>query len=286
MMSQEMDRILNGIVDISDEEFNSIAGLVRSRFGINLTEKKKALVRGRLNKVLKQQGFSSFQRYYDTVMEDETGSGLLELVDKISTNHTFFFREKEHFNLLEKVILPEAVSRYGIRDHHDLKIWCAGCASGEEAYTLAMVVRRFFGDDVSWERPSILATDISCSSLEKAVEGTYVSERIKTSPEPYIKRYFHRVGTDHYQAKNSLKSMIAFRRLNFMEDSFPFKGKFHIIFCRNVMIYFDNDTKLDLIRKFHRYMHPEGYLFIGHSETLGRNTGIFDYIKPALYKKI
>lgn len=277
---------MEGIIQINDDEFQKISGLVYSKFGINLTEKKKALVRGRLNKLIKGLGYTSFDQYYTAVMEDRTGGQLLSLIDKISTNHSYFFRENDHFNFLKESALPEIVQRMGDAKSEDLRIWCAGCAAGEEAYTLAMVVREFFGPQLYKGKPIILATDISLSALNQAAEGVYVAERVKTVPPEYAKKYIKSIGNEKYRVADELKKLILFKRLNFMGESFPFKGKFHIIFCRNVMIYFDNETKLDLVAKFHRYMNDDGFLFIGHSESLGRGSGLFRYVQPALYRKI
>ena len=277
---------IDGIIQINDEEFQKISSLVYSKFGINLTEKKKALVRGRLNKLIKGLGYTSFDQYYNAVMEDRTGGQLLSLIDKISTNHSYFFREHDHFTFLMETALPEIVQKTGTVNGEDLRIWCAGCAAGEEAYTLAIVIREFFGPQIYRRKPIILATDISLSALNQAAEGVYVAERIKTVPPEYEKKYIQPVGNEKYGVSDELKKLILFKRLNFMRESFPFKGKFHIIFCRNVMIYFDNETKLDLVARFHRYMYDDGFLFIGHSESLGRGSGLFRYVQPALYRKI
>ncbi len=150
------------IVELSDKEFWLISDLVRERFGINLTDKKKALVRGRLNSLVKSQGFSTFEEYYKKIIDDTTGGSLLSLIDRISTNHSFFFREADHFDFLTTTALPEILQ--SLKEHtrsNVLRIWCAGCAAGEEPYTLAMVLAEFFGMDlVKWD-VGILATDIA-----------------------------------------------------------------------------------------------------------------------------
>lgn len=272
-----------GVIEISDSEFSKIRDLVYSKSGINLTEKKKALVRGRLNRVLRQKGFNTFQEYYEDVVKDDSGAGLLQLVDKISTNHTFFFRESDHFKTLKNDILPRIIDQYKPSSPSDLKIWCAGCATGEEAYTIAMTLRDYFGPSTKWEKPSILATDISSSALSTAVNGEYSLERVEAIPSAFLKRDLRKTDSGTYQVNDDIKNIIAFRRLNFMDEEFPFKKKFHIVFFRNVMIYFDEQTKRRLLQKIHRYMYQESYLFVGHSETLGRDSEYFRYLKPALY---
>lgn len=280
------DFSVNGIIQITDAEFKRIAKLVYTQFGINLTDKKKALVRGRLNKLIKGQGFSSFDEYFDYVLDDTTGKSLISLIDKISTNHSYFFRENDHFNFLLEQGFPEFVQKYENTPDGDLRIWSAGCAAGEEPYTLAILLYEYFGPRIYQGKPVILATDISLTALELAMEGVYVHERVKTVPKNLSDKYLRPEGKEKMAVTDNVKKMVLFKRLNFMRDSFPFKKKFHFIFCRNVMIYFDTETKLDLVAKFHRYLHDDGYLFIGHSETLGRGNELFKYVRPALYKKI
>jgi len=280
-----MAMINAGIIDINEEEFKKIAKLVYTQFGINLTDKKRALVRGRLNKVIREKGFHSFQQYYDSIMEDKTGVELIQLVDKISTNHTYFFRENDHFEFLVKEELP-AVSQFMENNREqEYRIWCAGCATGEEAYTLAMLINEYRKThSVPW-KARILATDISISALEKAQAGVYPRERMEGVPKDLLNKYFTRNPQGDYQVSKELKKLILFKKLNFMRPDFPFKNKFHTIFCRNVMIYFDKQTKDELVNKFARFLRKEGRLFIGHSETLGRENENFVYIKPALYQR-
>ncbi|WP_053228134.1 CheR family methyltransferase [Spirochaeta cellobiosiphila] len=280
-----MSDINNGIIDITDDEFKKISQLVYSQFGINLTDKKKALVRGRLNKVIKEKGFDSFSVYYKHILEDNTGKELTQLVDKISTNHTYFFRENDHFDFFTKNEMP-TINNY-LKDNHinEYRLWCAGCASGEEAYTIAMLIDDYCNKNkVSW-RPRILATDISITALEKAANGLYPTERMEGIPIEFKNKYFKKVENENWQVSDKLRNMILFKKLNFMRSDFPFKNKFHTIFCRNVMIYFDKPTKEDLIRKFGQYLRPGGRFFIGHSETLGRDNNEFSYVRPALYQK-
>jgi chemotaxis protein methyltransferase CheR len=263
---------------LSEEEFVLISRLIYERFGINLTEKKKALVRGRLNRLIRSQGFGSFKEYYSAVVADQTGQSLLSMVDKISTNHTFFHREADHFRFMSETILPEISM-----ETNDLRIWCAGCASGEEAYTVAMTVCDTLAGGS--QEVGILGTDISLSALEEAESGEYDDERLKFLPPKWRESYFRRTADGKYAVVKQLKEMVMFRRLNLMRDAYPFKGRFHIIFCRNVMIYFDKKTRRSLVSRFHRYMHEGAYLFIGHSESLGREDTLFQYIRPTVYRK-
>jgi len=272
--------------NLSNREYQLISQLVHDRFGINLGEQKRNLIVGRLQKVLRSGGFESFMDYYRHVVEDPTGRALLVLVDRISTNHTFFFREKDHFDFLSSRVLPQVVDDLRKKGKRDIRIWCAGCSSGEEPYTLAMVLNQYFSSSFSNMDIGILATDISLSVLEKASTGVYTSGQMSEVPPLYRQKYFTTLGDGGWMVKPDLKKMVFFRRLNLMREDYPFKGRFQVIFCRNVMIYFDDATRQALVGRFHRYIEPGGYLFIGHSESLGRSNGLFRFIKPAIYQKV
>lgn len=281
-----MDEPVFGLISINDEEFHLITRLVYEKFGINLTEQKKTLVVGRLNKVLRNLGFGSFKEYYHYVMEDETGQALSALVDKISTNHSFFFREKDHFDFLVNTILPQLAEKKKNETNPTLRIWSAGCAAGEEIYTIAMLVREFQAENYQKWDIGLLASDISLTILNEARNGVYPIEKVKDMATQYRTRYFTLAGNDKVAISDELKSMVLFKRLNLMREDFPFKGKFDVIFCRNVMIYFDNATRLSLVDKLTRSIEDGGYLIIGHSESLGRDNCPLKYVRPAVYRKV
>ncbi len=276
----------DNLIDLTEEEFRKISQLVYTRFGINLTEKKKVLVKGRLNKLIREMGLSSFSEYHESILNDSGDGSLLTLVDKISTNHTYFFRENDHFELLAKTVLPEMERRFSATRSKDLRIWCAGCASGEEAYTMAIVLRENLESSFFKDMPLILATDISLSALGTADKGVYPVERLAGIPENIRKRYFIQESDTTFRVADSLRKLVLFKRLNFINERYPFKQRFHLIFCRNVMIYFDAETKNRLIEKFHAHLDDDGYLFIGHSETLNRDLRLFSYVQPAAYRKM
>lgn len=276
---------MDGLIDITEGEFQALAKLVYKTVGIHLTDKKKMLVRGRLNKVIRKLGYTTFAQYYHALEHDSSGTAISELIDRISTNHTYFFRENDHFHFLQETALPWLIDQLKRTNSRDVRIWSAGCASGEEAYTLAMVLLETLGADFFTEGPPILATDISSTALNAALAGSYPAERLKDIPKSLLNKYFTSSGAGKYQVKDSLKKLVLFKRFNFQNPRFPFKKQFHLIFCRNVMIYFDGPTKDRLISKFETHLQPGGYFFIGHSETLGRNHPSFRYIKPAVYRK-
>ncbi len=269
------------MIPISEQELQLLHQYVYDYCGIALN-KKKHLVEGRLYKLLSEQGFNSFSSYYNYLLNDKSGDVIKAVIDQVSTNHTFFMRENKHFKFFQDQVLPHLQATV---KNKDLRIWSAGCSSGEEPYTLAMIMADFFGEDkAAWDK-KILATDISNRALEKAKTGRYENDDIDTLPSNWILSYFDRIDTDKYQISNKLKREVIFRRFNLMDKEFPFKKKFHVIFCRNVMIYFDETTKKDLANRFYDCTEPGGYLFIGHSEALNRSETNYNYVMPAVYRK-
>jgi len=270
---------------ISDREFNAIRDLVYARFGISLGDRKRNLVIGRLQKVLLKRGFRTFQEYYDWLKGDATGQGLEELANRITTNHTFFNREPAHFEYFAGKLLPELAARRRAEGRRELRVWCAGCSSGEEPYTLMMLMREHLGAEAAGWKTVLLATDLSATVLRKAIMGVYDAERVSQLPLNLRRRWFVPQGGENVRVHDEIRNAVIFRRHNLMSASFPFRHQFDAVFCRNVMIYFDQSTRLELVRKFHQHTAPGGYLFIGHSETLGRDETPYEYVMPALYRK-
>lgn len=270
------------MVTITEKEFRQLADYIKLNYGINLKEEKQTLLIGRLHNVLKQAGFNNFTEYYKYIISGKSGDAVTTLIDKITTNHTFFMREADHFEYFKDKVLPFLIST--IKDK-DLRIWCAACSSGEESYTLAMILDEFLGKDkILWDT-KILATDISEKVLNIAKKGIYGSERIEPLPNRWKINYFKKLDDENSVLIDKIKNEVIYRKFNLMDNVFPFKRKFHTIFCRNVMIYFDSKTQTDLVNKFYDHMEYGGYLFIGHSESLNRYTTKFKYIMPAVYRK-
>ncbi len=270
------------MIKITDREFNMLSRFIRSNYGIDLKEEKKTLVMTRLNRVLAENNFENFSEYYKYIISDKSGQALNTLVDKITTNHTFFMREANHFYFFRDQVLPY-LNR--VVKNRDLRIWSAGCSTGEEAYTLAMLIDEYFGKEKFFWDTRILATDISNKVLRTAEKGIYRDEKISTLPYQWKMNYFK-----NYDKKNSIlidkiRNEVIFRKFNLMDDIFPFRRRFHGIFCRNVMIYFDQQTRIELVNKLYDLLEWGGYLFIGHSESLNRGETKFKYIVPAVYRK-
>lgn len=270
---------------ITEKEFRQLSAYIKHMYGINLKEDRMSLVNGRLANMLMQRGIPSFEAYYQYVINDRTGRAAIELVDKISTNHTFFMREAEHFTFFRDKVLPWLEQTVRSRD---LRVWCAGCSTGQESYTLAMLMEDYFRNrPPEWDK-KLLATDISTKVLEEAVRGEYAVEQTADLPKLWRTQYFKRAmsGTGStLTVSDAIKSQVIYRKFNLMDPRFPFKRRFHVIFCRNVMIYFDNPTKEQLVDKFWEMTEPGGYLFISQSESLIREKTRYKYIMPGVYRK-
>jgi len=268
--------------DITEWEFIELVGFVKQNYGINLLQ-KKPLVCGRLSNYILQSGFHSFSEYFSHVKSDSTGQAGVILVNKLTTNHTYFLREPQHFEILERVILPQFAASEA--RNKDLRVWSAGCSTGEEPYTLAMIINSYFGAAKSDWDTKILATDISTAVLETAQKAVYPSKQLEPLPKHWQLQYFREVDAECSALKEIIRREVVFRRFNLMNEIFPFKKKFHIIFCRNVMIYFDAATKDELIKRFYDHLEIGGYLFIGHSESINRHESKYQFVAPAIYRK-
>lgn len=269
------------MLKITKKEFRQLADYIKANYGINLKEEKQALVTGRLQNVLVQNNFDNFSDYYNYVVSDRTGDAVVTLLNKITTNHTYFMREADHFFYFRDKVLPYLKSNV---KGNDLRIWSAGCSTGEEPYTLAMFIDEYFGKEKMWWDTKILATDISVKALDAAIKGVYGTDRIAALPHSWRLNYFKKHDNGNI-IDEKIRNEVIFRKLNLADKEFRFKQKFHVIFCRNVMIYFDACTKSELVNKFYDLTEQGGFLFIGHSESLNRGETRYKYIMPAVYRK-
>jgi len=270
---------------LSEKEFRAIRDIVYKHFGITLTDRKRSLIIGRLQKLLHERGFKSFRQYCEYLLADATGEALLELASRISTNHTFFNREKVHFDYFTAKALPQAAAGLKAAGSRDLRVWSAGCSTGEEPYMLVMLMIEYFGNEYGMWDAGALATDISETALATAGKGIYSGERMALVPSALKSKYFVDLHNGEWAVSDRVRREVTFRRFNLMNERFPFKKPFHVIFCRNVMIYFDQVTRDRLVQRFFDATVQGGYLFIGHAETLGRGRSPYQYIMPAVYRK-
>lgn len=267
---------------ITDKEFHLLAEFIKSNYGIYMKEQKKTLLMSRLHIIIEEMGYNSFTQYYDYITNNKNTDALTAFVDKITTNHTYFMREPEHFFYLKEHVLPEIVPKI---KNKDFRMWCAASSTGEEPYTLAMILDEYFGKDKALWDTKILATDISTNVLETAKKGIYSTEAIAPLEKMWKLQYFKKLDTENSIVIDKIRNEVIYRKFNLMEPEFPFRKKFHVIFCRNVMIYFDQNTKDQLVEKLYNCLEDGGYLFIGHSESINRQASRFNYIKPAVYQK-
>lgn len=270
---------------LTEEEFKRVSDVIYQHCGINLHDGKKSLVRARLAKRLRESKFKSFSSYINYALSKEGTEEFYTLVDSLSTNLTSFFREKVHFDYLRHDFLPHLIEKKTARNQK-IRMWSAGCSSGEEPYSLAITLKEELDKQGNWDI-KILASDVSNRMLERARMGIYDQERIAPLTNPQRNRFLttNRIeGNRVYQVNNELKKMICFRYLNLME-SWPFKGPFDAIFCRNVMIYFDRPTQEKLVNRFWDHLGKGGLLCIGHSESLTNTQHKYRYIQPATYMK-
>jgi chemotaxis protein methyltransferase CheR len=269
--------------EFTDSEFKRLREIVHVRTGIALSEAKRELVYGRLARRLRKLNLNSFAEYCQLV-ENTDSAELQELTNAITTNLTSFFREGYHFEQLAKEALPYSeAKRAGTRR---LRLWSAGCSTGEEPYSLAIVLREALAHLPSWDI-KLLATDIDSKVVATAAEGVYAAERFKGVPSERVRNWFQpAAGRPGFSAAaDELKQLITFKQLNLL-DPWPMKGPFDIIFCRNVVIYFDKDTQRKLFDRMADLQEPGGWLFIGHSENLLNVTRRYKLVGRTVYRRM
>lgn len=268
------------MLKLTDDDFNRLVSYMKTNYGINL-EKKRILIEGRLSNTVTSRGFKDFKEFLDFAFADKTGNETMQLVNKLTTNHTYFLREPEHFEYLKSTVLPYLEKT--VIDH-DMRIWCAASSTGQEPYTIVMTMDEYFGPRASEWSLKILATDLDTDVLRKAKAGIYKTDMLKDVPPEWIRKYFRKLDDDTYQVIDRIRNMIEFRQFNLM-DKIVCRKPYDLISCRNVMIYFEMDTKNALVERFYDVTKEGGYLFIGHAESVGKGTR-YTYIKPAVYRKL
>ena len=270
---------------IPDKIFKELVDIVYKESGIVLSDKRE-LMEARLAGLSHRKGYRGPEEIITRLKADTTGEALVELIDQISTNLTYFFREQAHFDFLARVLMPELLARKEAEREKRIRFWSAACASGEEPYSLAMVIHDYLGGDDSWDI-KIMATDISTRALQKAYEGRYSRQEVLKAPESIVRRYFDSKGDRYdpvYEVIGEIKRTVAFGRLNLLDEDYPFSERFDLIICRNVMIYFDQSTRQAVLTHFQRCMQDGGYLFIGHAESLAFCDDLFKRVQAAVYR--
>lgn len=280
-MIELLDRLERpAIRPLTQREFDQIRRLAHQHFGLDLRDGKQELVAARLGKKIRRWGFRTFQEYYDHVLGDASGEALVEMIDALTTNHTMFLREPAHFDFLHQVAATE------LYDRDPIEIWSAACSTGEEPYSIAICLLEELGPQAAG-RIRITASDISTRALETARKAVYAAERFEAFPSGWLPRYFLRGEAEWkgwFRAKPELRRLIEFRRINLMEP-FTNQPQFAVVFCRNVMIYFDKPTQENLLGRLTACLEPGGYLLTGHSESLLGGRLSLEYVRPAVYRK-
>ena len=266
---------------MTEHEFRRITGYMARNYGIDLS-KKRIIVEGRMDNYIASKGYKDYESYMDAVEAGFYSEEAKNIVNILTTNHTFFLREEEHYEYLRNVILPQIKQKEA--NTRNLRIWSAASSTGEEPYTIAMVIKDFFGLEYQNWDTTILATDVSSEVLEKAMEGVYQDKQIESLPKRWIDANFTRVNESDYKVKDELKQKVLFRQFNLM-NPLPFRYQLHVVFLRNVMIYFDDETKDKLIRRIVECLMPGGYLIIGITEHIDKSLYDLEYVETSIYRK-
>jgi len=275
-LTRDVDWIDKAARPLAGREFEEIRELAHRTFGLDLKPGKEDLVSARLQRLVRGGGFRSYREYYRHVCADVTGESLMALIDALTTNHTAFLREADHFEFLRQYVAPELARRPA------LDIWSAACSTGEAVWTLLLLFR----EALPGTRVRVTGSDISRKALRQASDAVYTADRVRVLPRAWPQFGFTREGCPpgSYRVKPAIRECAVFRRTNLIER-FPWTAKFPVIFCRNVMIYFDRPTQKELVRKLAASLESGGYLFVGHAESLSRLEHGLEYVRPAVYRK-
>lgn len=270
------------MLTIGQNDFMRLVEFIQKNYGINLS-KKKQLIESRLSNTIQTQGFDNFSHYVDHIMRTAKPADIELMLNKLTTNYTYFMRESAHFDFFKNTILPYLVNT---KKNKVMSVWSAGCSSGEEPYTISMIMKDFLGASASMWDTRVLATDISQNALAAAQKAEYEGAALKDVPPKWKTDYFVKNSqSDIYTVSPKIKSNVIFKTFNLM-DPIRFKLQFDVIFCRNVMIYFDQPTKDALVQRYYNATNMGGYLLIGHSETLNKDNTSYKYVMPATYRKV
>ena len=268
---------------LSDAEFEKLSNFIYKGYGIKMPPAKKIMLQSRLQKRLRALKIYSFKDYVDYVFSKAGEEEVIHMMDVVSTNKTDFFREPAHFDFLKQMVLPE----YAAQNIRNLNIWSAGCSSGQEVYTLAIVISEFLEKNPAFDF-RILGTDISTKMLKKAYNAIYPEQDVAMIPIETKKKYILKSKDPKkklIRIVSSLRRKTSFMRLNFMDENYPINEKYDIIFCRNVLIYFDRETQEKVINRLCRHLKPNGYFFLGHSESITNIDVPLKQVKPTIFRR-
>jgi chemotaxis protein methyltransferase CheR len=274
------------VVTLARAEFTDLREFVHTHLGIHLNETKMSMVEQRLRPWVESLGFGSFRDFIDRALKKPTPAVMTELANRITTNHTYFNREAEHFAYLTSTVLPEVTARAKSAGNPTFRMWCAAASRGHEPYTLAMLQRKYWGSEYGKWDAGLLATDISEKSLATALVGRYPDEEVQAMPRELREPYMRKLPSGEWEVIAELKRDVTYRKFNLHNPEYAFRRKFDVIFCRNVLIYFDAPTKRDVVLKLAQVLEPRGYLFVGLAESLGREIGSLRSLRAGIYQKL
>ena len=284
-----MEELNSRMPSLTDSEFADLVKIIYDKTRIQMTEHKRALVNARISKRLRALNMDSFKEYIDSLKNASNDEEVTNFINAVTTNKTDFFRENKHFEYMKSAFLPAWEKSYKEGKVQNLRIWSAACSTGEEPYTIAMTLHEYFGERYDKYDIKILASDIDTNVLSHAMRGVYKEESVEPIANSILRKYFLK-GTGEnegfYRVKSVLQKDLFFRQLNFKEADFNIHTMFDLIFCRNVIIYFDKEFQKELFLKFYKYMKDDSLVFIGHSETLFGISDKFKYVSSNIYKKI
>jgi len=273
------------LYELGDAEFQDLRDLIQRLFGIDLSSDKKELVVNRLQPVLRERGLPDFRSYINFLERSPGAEATSELIDRISTNHTYFNREPAHFEYFRDEVLPEFTGRSLAPSEKDLRVWCAAASTGEEPYTLVMMMLDALGVEYDSWKAGLLATDLSSDALAKAKVATYSEEAVSGLDGHLQQAYFEPAENGQRRVCARVRNEVVYRRFNLIQGRYAFQNSFHVIFCRNVMIYFDAETKREVVDRLYDVTAEGGFLFVGHAESLNRGTCPYEYVRPGVYRR-
>jgi len=268
---------------LSDSEFAKLSKFIYTQYGIKMPPEKRIMLQSRLQKRLRALRIYTFKEYIEFAFSNQGADEIIHMMDVVSTNKTDFYREPAHFDFLKQGILPKLYE-----EKKNIKIWSAGCSSGQEVYTMAIELSEFAANHPGFDF-SILGTDISTLMLKKAFAAVYTEEMVSMIPLEIKKKYLLKSKEKEkklIRISTNLRNKAKFQRINFMDDQYPVNEQFDIIFCRNVLIYFDRETQEKVINKLCNYLRIDGFFFLGHSESITNINVPLKQLKPTVYNRI
>lgn len=284
------EKVEFGMFPLTDKEFHHLVDLIYEHTRIKMGDHKRALVSSRLGKRIRALHFEGFADYIAYLNKPDGEQEIINFVNAVTTNKTDFFRENKQFEFMQTTLLPAIKEKLARREKTKIRIWSAGCSTGEEPYSIMITLFEFFGLTAMKSLDiRMLASDIDTNVLARAEEGVYREDVVRPVSEPLLRRYFLKGKGENaglYRVKDFVKPYIKFRQINLRHDTYPIHTKFDFIFCRNVIIYFDKEFQKSLFSRYYNYLHDDGFVFIGHSETLFGVSEKFKYVTNNIYRKV